>query len=182
MLTEPWIVDPGSMAPRTNTSPQLVESKSKARTRTGERRRFTNHLTPELYRCCQTRACGCTERYVCIIRPTETRVQIWAVDNLACPRRARLVTRSRNPYARKPLVRKHCHRCVDRVNAKGNLGQYWARAVHGLPELHRSNRAKRPAGELNADCNVVPAHEDLLHQQPNVWFPKTLSALETQRL
>jgi hypothetical protein len=38
---------------------------------------------------------------------------------------------------------------VDRVNAKGNLGQYWARAVHGLAELHRSNRAKRPAWELN---------------------------------
>jgi hypothetical protein len=40
-------------------------------------------------------------------------------------------------------------RRVDRVNAKDNLGQYWARAVRGLCELHGSDRAKRSAGEWN---------------------------------
>ena len=51
MLTEPWIVDPVSMAPRMNTSPQPVESKSKTRGRTGERRCVTNHPATELYPC-----------------------------------------------------------------------------------------------------------------------------------
>jgi hypothetical protein len=55
--------------------------------------------------------------------------------------------RCSNPWWRtSPIAkngRKHC------LNAKGNLGQYWARAVHGLAELHGSNRAKRPAWELN---------------------------------
>jgi len=55
-----------------------------------------------------------------------------------------------NPFGAGPMsIRKHCHKRVDRVNAKGNLGQYWARVVHGLAELHRSNRAKRPAWEWN---------------------------------
>src|SRR5258708_24855220 len=50
MLTEPWIVEPVSMAPRTNTLPQPVEKRSNERTRRGERRRFTNHLAIEVYR------------------------------------------------------------------------------------------------------------------------------------
>jgi len=49
-LTQPWIVEPVSMARRTNTLPQPVENRSNERTRRGERRRFTNHLAIEVYR------------------------------------------------------------------------------------------------------------------------------------
>ena len=49
MLTEPWIVDPVSIAPRINTLPQPVESKSKARVKIAERRCVTNHPATELY-------------------------------------------------------------------------------------------------------------------------------------
>src|SRR6266853_6139696 len=48
-LTEPWIVEPASMAPRTNTLPQPAESRNNERSRTGERRRFTNHLAIKVY-------------------------------------------------------------------------------------------------------------------------------------
>lgn len=59
MSTEPWIVDPVSMAPRTNTLPQPVENRSNETARTGERRCFTNHPATEVYTCCHPRACGC---------------------------------------------------------------------------------------------------------------------------
>jgi hypothetical protein len=43
----------------------------------------------------------------------------------------------------------HCPRRVDGLNAKGNMSQYWARAVHGLAGLDGSSRAKKPAWEWN---------------------------------
>src|ERR1700730_7396903 len=49
-VTEPWIVEPVSMAPRTNTVPQPVESRNSERTRRDQRRRFTNHLATKVYR------------------------------------------------------------------------------------------------------------------------------------
>ena len=44
MLTEPWIVERVSMALRTHTFSQPVESMSNDRTKRGEARRFTNYL------------------------------------------------------------------------------------------------------------------------------------------
>jgi hypothetical protein len=35
-------------------------------------------------------------------------------------------------FRKQHQFRKHCPRGVDGVNAKGNLSQYWARAVHGI--------------------------------------------------
>src|SRR5882762_112574 len=60
MLTEPWIVDPVAIAPQMNTSPQPVENRSNGTTRTGERRRLTNHPQPK---CSATSVMGCATDY-----------------------------------------------------------------------------------------------------------------------
>jgi len=66
-----------------------------------------------------------------------------------------------------PRIRKHCFRRVDRVNAKGNLGQYWARAQEARSALlmtqlgvfmwHMSRasliqKAGQARGPLSAGC------------------------------
>src|SRR2546425_7022203 len=47
MLTEPWMVDPVRIAPRTNTLPQPIEDRRNELARMRERRRVTNHLAIE---------------------------------------------------------------------------------------------------------------------------------------
>src|SRR5271166_2416021 len=63
---------------------------------------------------------------------------------------------SEEPTFSIPVSRSGEKRGVDCLNAKGNMSRYWARVVHGLAELHRSSRAKKPAWEWNGGLCCCP--------------------------